>query len=147
MYFIFLSWYSILYLADDTKQLNRFPSGGYSDESTIVYLQHPCVVLTALEVCKQHYRSKPVRCNYCFVVLGYTQVIGYTVIASSSTAVKQDYNEYMWTLRRGFSSTETQPSTSTAASTTSTTSTATTTASAGPVATTENSTQSPITAD
>lgn len=31
-----------------------------------------------------------------------TQVLGYTVIASSSTAVKQDYNEYMWTLRRDF---------------------------------------------
>lgn len=30
------------------------------------------------------------------------QVLGYTVIASSSTAVKQDYNEYMWTLSRDF---------------------------------------------
>lgn len=27
-------------------------------------------------------------------------MLGYTVVASSSTAVKQDYNEYMWTLRR-----------------------------------------------
>lgn len=27
---------------------------------------------------------------------------GYSVVASSSTAVKQDYNEYMWTLRRDF---------------------------------------------
>lgn len=29
-------------------------------------------------------------------------MLGYSVIASSSTAVKQDYNEYMWTLRREF---------------------------------------------
>lgn len=62
----------------DLEQLNRFPSGGYSDESTIVYLQHPCVILTALEV------------------------LGYRVVASSSTAVKQDYNEYMWTMRKEF---------------------------------------------
>lgn len=27
------------------------------------------------------------------------QVLGYRVVASSSTAVKQDYNEYMWTMR------------------------------------------------
>lgn len=39
-------------VAGDIKQLSRFPSGGYSDESTIVYLQHPCVVLTGLEVCE-----------------------------------------------------------------------------------------------
>lgn len=25
--------------------------------------------------------------------------MGYRVVASSSTAVKQDYNEYMWTMR------------------------------------------------
>lgn len=43
-----------------------------------MYLQHPCTILTALEV------------------------LGYTVIASSSTAVKQDYNEYMWTMRKDF---------------------------------------------
>lgn len=30
------------------------------------------------------------------------QLLGYSVVASSSTAVKQDYNEYMWTLRRDF---------------------------------------------
>lgn len=30
------------------------------------------------------------------------QVLGYKVVASSSTAVKQDYNEYMWTMRREF---------------------------------------------
>lgn len=64
--------------ASDLEQLNRFPCGGYSDESTIVYLQHPCVILTALEV------------------------LGYRVVASSSTAVKQDYNEYMWTMRKEF---------------------------------------------
>lgn len=34
----------------DIEQLNRFPCGGYSDESTIVYLQHPCIILSALEV-------------------------------------------------------------------------------------------------
>ncbi|XP_059616524.1 uncharacterized protein LOC132261642 [Phlebotomus argentipes] len=68
--------------AADIEQLNRFPCGGYSDESTIVYLQHPCVILTALEV------------------------LGYRVVASSSTAVKQDYNEYMWTMRKEFSEPE-----------------------------------------
>lgn len=36
--------------AEDIEQLKRFPCGGYCDESTIVYLQHPCVILTALEV-------------------------------------------------------------------------------------------------
>lgn len=49
------------FLAGDIKQLSRFPSGGYSDESTIVYLQHPCVVLTALEVC-QNKKKTPVSC-------------------------------------------------------------------------------------
>lgn len=68
--------------ACDIEQLKRFPSGGYCDESTIVYLQHPCVVLTALEV------------------------LGYEVVASSSTSVKQDYNEYMWTMRKEFSEPE-----------------------------------------
>ncbi|XP_055304917.1 uncharacterized protein LOC129569775 isoform X2 [Sitodiplosis mosellana] len=61
--------------ASDIEQLNRFPCGGYSDESTIVYLSHPCKILTSLEA------------------------LGYRVVASSSTAVKQDYNEYMWTMR------------------------------------------------
>lgn len=28
------------------------------------------------------------------------QNLGYRVVASSSTAVKQDYNEYMWTMRK-----------------------------------------------
>lgn len=32
------------------------------------------------------------------------------MVASSSTAVKQDYNEYMWTLRRDFSEPQTFPS-------------------------------------
>lgn len=34
------------------------------------------------------------------------QVLGYRVVASSSTAVKQDYNEYMWTMRKEFSDPE-----------------------------------------
>jgi len=71
-----------LFSACDIEQLKRFPSGGYCDESTIVYLQHPCVVLTALEV------------------------LGYEVVASSSTSIKQDYNEYMWTMRKEFSEPE-----------------------------------------
>ncbi|XP_069692765.1 uncharacterized protein [Periplaneta americana] len=62
--------------ACDIEQLKQCASGGYCDESTIVYLQHPCVVLTALEV------------------------LGYEVVASSSTSIKQDYNEYMWTMRK-----------------------------------------------
>ncbi|KAJ8891549.1 hypothetical protein PR048_004077 [Dryococelus australis] len=65
--------------ASDIDQLKGFASGGYCDESTIVYLQHPCVILTALEV------------------------LDYRVVASSSTSVKQDYNEYMWTMRKEFS--------------------------------------------
>lgn len=36
----------------------------------------------------------------------YVQVLGYKVVASSSTAVKQDYNEYMWTMRKEFSEPE-----------------------------------------
>lgn len=66
----------------DIEQLNRFPYGGYSDECSIVYLAHPCIILTALEV------------------------LGYRVVASSSTAVKQDYNEYMWTMRKEFTEPE-----------------------------------------
>lgn len=50
-----------------------------------MYLQHPCVILTALEV------------------------LGYKVVASSSTSVKQDYNEYMWTMRKDFSEPEPEP--------------------------------------
>ncbi|XP_011494961.1 PREDICTED: uncharacterized protein LOC105359904 [Ceratosolen solmsi marchali] len=68
--------------ATDIEQLNRFTYGGYCDDSTIVYLQHPCVILTALEV------------------------LGYKVVASSSTSVKKDYNEYMWTMRKDFSEPE-----------------------------------------
>lgn len=71
-----------LFSACDIEQLKRFASGGYCDESTIVYLQHPCVVLTALEV------------------------LGYQVVASSSTSIKQDYNEYMWTMRKEFTEPE-----------------------------------------
>lgn len=72
-------------IASDIEQLSRFASGGYCDDSTIVYLQHPCVILTALEV------------------------LGYKVVASSSTSVKQDYNEYMWTMRKDFSEPEPEP--------------------------------------
>ncbi|XP_055375545.1 uncharacterized protein LOC129608211 isoform X2 [Condylostylus longicornis] len=67
---------------DDIEQLKKIPFGGYSDESTIVYLVHPCVILSACEV------------------------LGYRVVASSSTSVKQDYNEYMWTMRKEFSTPE-----------------------------------------
>lgn len=38
------------FLAGDIDQLKRFACGGFCDTSTIVYLQHPCVILTALEV-------------------------------------------------------------------------------------------------
>lgn len=34
------------------------------------------------------------------------KVLGYRVVASSSTAVKQDYNEYMWTMRKEFNEPE-----------------------------------------
>lgn len=34
------------------------------------------------------------------------QVLGYRIVASSSTAVKQDYNEYMWTMRKEFTEPE-----------------------------------------
>lgn len=83
------NYYNYIYysrvVASDIEQLSRFASGGYSDDSTIVYLQHPCVILTALEV------------------------LGYKVVASSSTSVKQDYNEYMWTMRKDFSEPEPEP--------------------------------------
>lgn len=69
-------------IAADIEQLSRFSSIGYCDDSTIVYLQHPCIILTALEV------------------------LGYKVVASSSTSIKQDYNEYMWTMRKEFSEPE-----------------------------------------
>lgn len=62
--------------SQDIESLKRFPCGGYCDECTIVYLQHPCVILSALEE------------------------LGYQIVASSSTSVKQDYNEYMWTMRK-----------------------------------------------
>ncbi|XP_071568902.1 uncharacterized protein [Temnothorax nylanderi] len=71
--------------AADIDQLGRFSSIGYCDDSTIVYLQHPCIILTALEV------------------------LGYKVVASSSTSIKQDYNEYMWTMRKEFAEPEPEP--------------------------------------
>lgn len=36
----------------------------------------------------------------------YLQILGFRVVASSSTAVKQDYNEYMWTMRKEFTEPE-----------------------------------------
>lgn len=86
--------------AADIEQLNRFPCGGYSDESTIVYLQHPCIILSALEVTRQGFHSNFHNSNVDLLVI--FQVLGYRVVASSSTAVKQDYNEYMWTMRKEF---------------------------------------------
>lgn len=86
MHLALLSLNDIIFLAaGDIEQLSRFASGGYCDDSTIVYLQHPCVILSALEV------------------------LGYHVVASSSTSVKQDYNEYMWTMRKDFSEPEPVP--------------------------------------
>lgn len=35
-----------------------------------------------------------------YIFLAYFKAVGYRVVASSSTAVKQDYNEYMWTMRK-----------------------------------------------
>lgn len=90
------------YPATDIEQLSRFPCGGYSDESTIVYMQHPCVILTALEVVVE-VKSIIVTCN---IPLHLPQVLGYRIVASSSTAVKQDYNEYMWTMRKEFTEIE-----------------------------------------
>lgn len=85
-------------IAADIEQLNRFPCGGYSDESTIVYLQHPCIILSALEV-----RWRLIRLFHVLQdIFSFLQVLGYRVVASSSTAVKQDYNEYMWTMRKEF---------------------------------------------
>lgn len=72
-------------IAADIEQLGRFTSIGYCDDSTLVYLQHPCIILSALEV------------------------LGYKVIASSSTSIKQDYNEYMWTMRKEFPEPEPEP--------------------------------------
>lgn len=37
------------------------------------------------------------------------QTLGYRVVASSSTAVKQDYNEYMWTMRKVFTDPDQTP--------------------------------------
>lgn len=39
-----------------------------------------------------------------FVLL--LKVLGYRVVASSSTSVKQDYNEYVWTMRKEFNEPE-----------------------------------------
>lgn len=38
---------------------------------------------------------------HCCIIQS-SQVLDYRVVASSSTAVKQDYNEYMWTMRKEF---------------------------------------------
>lgn len=37
--------------------------------------------------------------KFKYLLFVYFQTLGYRVVASSSTAVKQDYNEYMWTMR------------------------------------------------
>lgn len=37
--------------------------------------------------------------SFYFIQFTNFQTLGYRVVASSSTAVKQDYNEYMWTMR------------------------------------------------
>lgn len=34
------------------------------------------------------------------------QVLGYRVVASSSTSVKQDFHEYCWTMRKEFAEPE-----------------------------------------
>lgn len=45
--------------------------------------------------------------GFCLINnMWFLQVLGYKVVASSSTAVKQDYNEYMWTMRKEFSEPE-----------------------------------------
>lgn len=53
------------------------------------------------------------------MILTALEVLGYRVVASSSTAVKQDYNEYMWTMRKEFNDPEPfacEPSTAISAS-------------------------------
>lgn len=50
--------------ASEIEQLNRFPCGGYSDESTIVYLQHPCKILTSLEVGLSEFSTAQ---GFCFL--------------------------------------------------------------------------------
>ncbi|XP_051859308.1 uncharacterized protein LOC133845201 isoform X2 [Drosophila sulfurigaster albostrigata] len=52
--------------ADDIEQLNKFSCGGYSDESTIVYLVHPCRILSALEI---NYRNLNLNRFWAFVWL------------------------------------------------------------------------------
>lgn len=43
--------YAICCVAVDIEQFSsRFACGGYSDEQTIVFLAHPCIILSALEV-------------------------------------------------------------------------------------------------
>lgn len=51
-----------LTLAADIEQLNRFPCGGYSDECSIVFLAHPCIILSALEVRNQIRNSQISKC-------------------------------------------------------------------------------------
>lgn len=48
----FVVFFSKIYdVAADIEQFSsRFACGGYSDEQTIVFLAHPCIILSALEV-------------------------------------------------------------------------------------------------
>ncbi|XP_017785365.1 PREDICTED: uncharacterized protein LOC108568670 [Nicrophorus vespilloides] len=68
--------------ANDIDQLRRFPSGGLCDDWTIEYMQHPTVILTALEV------------------------LGYKVVTSSSSGFpkhQEDFEYHMWTMQKDFS--------------------------------------------
>ena len=59
----------IIFTADDIEQLNKFSCGGYSDESTIVYLVHPCRILSALEVRNNLFKySMPCLIFFIFVI-------------------------------------------------------------------------------
>lgn len=73
----------------DLEQLKRFDytsDCGDGDKFAIAFKQHPCVILTALEV------------------------LGYKVVSSSSCANnKLDNYEYMWTMRKEFSEPEPEP--------------------------------------
>lgn len=48
--------------------------------------------------CKEKKKKKTLLLNSKVLL----QILGFRVVASSSTAVKQDYNEYMWTMRKEF---------------------------------------------
>lgn len=54
------------FLACEIEQMKRFSCGGYCDDSTIVYLQHPCVILTALEV--KRFKDLLIRALFCIIL-------------------------------------------------------------------------------